>query len=147
MDYTYTAAGRVSQYRSPLNSAFGTKYSRSAGTGMITAGDTSVQTGSTNIFSAVTYLPFGPLASFTTASLQPAGGYSRTLTYTSTLRPDYVLNSQTWSLVCLSGCPNPQPPNIDLLSQTLGYTPGGAITTRNDSADTGSRRYYGYDAL
>jgi hypothetical protein len=38
-------------------------------------------------------------------------------------------------------------PSIDVMAQTLLYTPAGTLNQRSDAADPVSSRYYGYDRL
>ena len=142
MDYTYWPSGKVRQYRSPLNAAYGTSYTYSTATGNVATVGTSIAS-PVPIITSTAFLPFGPLTSATTAAQQTSGSTIRTLAYSASYRTDYLASSQAWGLDVTSG------PGfgISLMSQTFSRTPASAIATRTDAADVAASRYYGYDAL
>ena len=143
MYYSYTAASRMSQYTSPTNYQWGTHYDFDPNNGRISAMKTTGPGGSP-IASDMTYRSFGPLTSLKTASSQVAGGSERTLQLSITYRSDDSINELAWRYNH-SGGPFVAP--INIISQTIGYAPGGLIKTRTDAADIASSRFYGYDAL
>ncbi len=141
MTYSYTAAGRMSQYVSPLSTAFGTKYTFGAADGR--ASEVRTTAGSNDLLAnAISYRAFGPLTNLSTAVLQPVSGGFRKLTLAATYRSDDSLSLIDWTLKHQSGGSS-----IAVLKQTMGYTPASLVKTRTDEADIAASRYYQYDAL
>ena len=143
MDYTYWPSGKLRQYRSPLNSAYGTSYTYSTTSGAVATVGTSAPT-PLPILTSTSFLPFGPLSNAVTPVTQASGTTIRTLMYGASYRTDYLLSNQTWGLEWTSG---PIGFGISLMNQTFGRTAASAISTRTDLADVAASRYYGYDAL
>ncbi|MDQ3341016.1 MAG: hypothetical protein M4D80_38145 [Myxococcota bacterium] len=141
---TYTLAGRLSGYMSPLNFAFGTAYQRSSSNGRTQTVTTSTSP-SALIANALSYRSFGPLVGMTTAVTQPAGASHRTLKMINSVTGgfDYTLGNLRWYLEHFS----PFEQSIALMDQAIGYTPSGVPQTRVDTADQYASRWYGYDAL
>ena len=144
LNSNYTLAGRLTDYMSPLNSAFGTKYERSSSNGRTQTVTTSTFPGLA-IAGALSYRSFGPLVGMTTAVTQPAGASHRTLKMINTVTNgfDYTLGNLRWYLEHFS----PFEPSIALMDQAIGYTSSGVQQTRIDSGDPLASRWYGYDAL
>ncbi|MEO7730171.1 MAG: hypothetical protein ABIY55_04305, partial [Kofleriaceae bacterium] len=91
MTYTYDAAGRLAAYGSPLNDAFGTRYTRGASDGRIAALSTTAAT-PVVIASDIAYRPFGRVTDIRTASVQTATGGTRALVLHRTYRGDGELD-------------------------------------------------------
>lgn len=138
--YGYTAAGRPQFQTSPLNTAFGTRYERSASTGEIAAVRTSA---GASIAANISYRAFGPLSHVDTPVLLQ-GSTTRRLTLQNTYRQDLSLSTLDWSLVRVGGA---QLGPISLIKQAFTYSPEGLIRSRTDSADQYSSRLYTYDSL
>nr|MBA3406108.1 RHS repeat protein [Gemmatimonadaceae bacterium] len=140
----YTAASRLQGWESPLISAYGTRYTFGAANGQVTG--LTTYSGGTSITSGHSYRAFGPLSGLNTAVVQPVDPSTsrelRRLVLANSYRSDDSINTIRWSLG-----PYSSTPTIDLLNQTMSYTAAGVLSQRNDSADTQSSRYYGYDAL
>jgi RHS repeat-associated protein len=139
MDVTYTAAGHVTQSRSPLNTSYGTSYTYNNGhVSEIRATEASPAL----IANTFVYHAFGPLRSFVTAVVQPAGGsLSRTLTFGQAFNYDGTLEIEAWRLLG-NGLSD-----IALMHQMFDNTESGLVSGRRDSADLESARYYQYDSL
>jgi hypothetical protein len=133
MTYSYTSEGRIQQYTSPINSAYGTKYTYGA-TGKVAQIDTSEAVPQL-IANAISYWSFGPLASLTAN----ASDGTRTLKYDATYYNEGELNTTNWRLQGSA--------SIALVYQNLSYTPAGLINNRYDFGDLEARRYYEYDSL
>jgi YD repeat-containing protein len=145
LDYTYTAASRVSQYRSPLDTSFGTRYTFGASDGRIT-GLTTSDTTATTIASGIGYQAFGPMNSLTTASVQTVGSSRRTMYHWITYRTDNAISNYVYDFLRSSGF---NVPAVPVVYQYLGYSPASVISSRQDvtAGENASSRYYGYDAL
>jgi len=140
MTYDYDDAGRVQAYTSPLNAAFGTHYAYGASNGTVTSLSTTTDPG-TPIAHNLTYRVFGTLTGYVTASTQPVTGGTRTLAVANHYGGDDTLIGLTRSYVGDAAS------SIDLMQQTLSYTPAGLLQHRADAGDVGNARHYGYDAL
>jgi hypothetical protein len=139
MDYSYTAAGRVSQYHSPINSIYGTQYTYLPSSGHVDSLKTTESTPSV-ITNGIAYHPFGPLSWL---SLPVNDGY-RTLKSFMAVKSDGSPDVLDWRMAAINF---PQQQDIGLLNQYLYYSKAGLITERRDYADKPSARYYEYDAL
>jgi hypothetical protein len=133
---TYTAAGRPVSLDGPLGS-FGTSYTYDAASGQPSAISTS---GNAAIAHSLAYAPFGSLLDLNMAVAQPSTGGTRALFLRTTQRSDGSLNRLSWHLKGPSDV-------INLLTQTMSYSPAGAVTLRDDAADMESSRFYKYDPL
>lgn len=142
-ELTYTDAGRLVEYTSPVNAAFGTRYALSSSSGEVVAVTTSSSPGNT-IADEIEYRAFGPLSAMSTSVESPSGNGNRRLLMGAAFRSNNSLLSLDWSL--RSTTPPLLSP-IAVLKQTYTYTPAGLLQTRTDVADDLATRYYGYDAL
>lgn len=139
MTYSYDTAGRLAAVKSPLNDAFGTAFTRRASDGRV-GGLTTTASTPVAIASNLAYRPFARITDLGTASTQTVTGGTRTLALHRNYRSDGELDG-------LAARFTGSAPTLDLMSQTIGYTPAGMIGVRDDGADAASSRSYGYDAL